>query len=670
MDKTAYSYKEYLRDIDNITHLHISYNEEFIPQKLKQLKGLTLGHTDYTVLPDWLQELTNLESLEIGGSNITSLPDWLVELKNLKIVRLPSARLKAIPPVVHQMKQLEELSFYNNALETFPAQLELPNLKHFDLSYNALLENRMVLDALMYLPKLASYVLPHTMSLKYSYGKENPEVYYFDKFFATLCKKRLSLLDKDLVHPEALKVLCWLFRKEMDVVQKIAPTIVYTALNASFSTYRKMVLEYFSSHQLVPPETLYQKRLFIAGKLTVKKKNYAEWLEDTGAILDQKIGPATDYIVLGEKPGKSLAQIFPYQEKVIVERMVWDLKDTAYLKHEAPEVSQNLQELLQNPAVENLEIALQIMEIGGMPTHLVEEIVALMLFHTSNNIRKKAKLIFDRYLTQHLSLEAQQLLQKKAYRIKEDKKVSQYLRALALATDWDIDILAYATYRASGKEQAQGLCLMSSKVSICVIRDYINRYEELEFKPHNQLVSGLYLEHLPPAITEISKEVETIRLEGFKFKEEEYLKLKGFKHLIINIERSAKIPYSIFSNTQLERLELTAYRVKKLSALIGNLTALKQLRLSLFSATTLPREFKNLQELQKLTLSLAEADIPLCIAELKGLEYWFMGNPVSNFPKELEQLTQLKSLNIKAAEQCPPEDLARLKAFEQKIKSK
>ena len=670
MKKTAYSYKEYLHDIDNITHLHISYNEEFIPEKLKSLKSLTLGHTDYTTLPNWLQILTNLEALEIGGSNITSLPNWLPQLTNLKVFRFHSSRLKAIPTIINQLKQLEELSFYNSSLEEFPPQLELPNLKHFDLSYNALLDNRTVLDALMHLPKLESYILPHTMSLQYSYGKANPDVYYFDKFFTTLCKKRASLLDKDQVHPEALIALCWLFKKETDALQNRSPSIMYTALNASFAKYRKMVLEYFNAHPLFLPKALYQKQVFIAGKLTVKKKNYTEWLEDTGAILGKKIDSSIDYIILGEKPGKNLAQVFPYQDKVIFERMVWDLKDTAYLKHEAPEVTENLQDLLQNPAVENLEIALQIMEIGGMPTHLIEEVVGLMLFHTDNKIRKKAKLIFDRYLTQHLSVEAQQLLQKQAYRIKEDKKITQYLRNLAKATNWDLDILAYATYRASGKTQAQGLCLMSSKISICVIRDYINRYEEIEFVPHNYLANGLYLEHIPPAVVDISKEVETIKLQGFKFKEEEYLKLNGFKRLTINLENSAKIPYSIFSNTQLERLDLTAYRVKKLSALIGNLKALKQLRLFLLNTTTLPRELENLKQLKKLTLSIAETKIPACIAELNTLEYWFMGSPVTNFPKELEQLTQLKSLNIEASKQCPTGDAERLKLFVKKIKGR
>ncbi len=670
MKKTAYSYKEFIRNIDVTTHLHISYNEEFIPQKLKTLTGLTLGHTDYVELPSWLQVLTNLEELEIGTSNLSTLPDWLPQLKNLKVLRLQSARLKSLPAIIHQMKQLEELDLSNNILEKFPSHLELPHLKKIDLSYNTLLDNKIILDTLMQLPKLVSYALPSKMSLRYSYGRKNPDVYYFDKFFAALCKKRSTLLYKNQVHPQAIKSLCWLFQKKFSAVQEIAPTILYTALHANTSQYRKMVLEYLYKYPLNTPKTLYKKRLAIVGKLTVKRSEYTAWLEDTGAILDKKIGPFTDFIVLGEKPGKQLEQVIPYQEKVIVEQMVWDLKETPYLQYQMPEVTQNLQELLQNPAIENLEIALQMMELGGMPPHLVEEIVALMLFHTNNSIRKKATLIFNRYLTQHLSIETQKLLQKQAYRIKEDKKITQFLRELARSSGWDLDLLAYATYRASGKTQAQGLCLMSSKVSICVIRDYINRYEELEFKPHNRLVNGLYLEHIPPAVEEISKEVSTIRLKGHRFKEEDYLKLKGFKHMILNIEGSTKIPYSIFQNTQLEKLDLTAYRIRKLSALIGNLTHLKELKLFLINVTTLPKELRKLQKLKRLTLSIAETNVPLCIGELSALEYWFMGNPITNFPKELEQLNNLKSLNVKTSNQCPPKDAKRLKKFIEKVKAR
>lgn len=655
MKKTA-SYKDYIQNEEGITHLYLYDKDNIAPEKLTQLKGLIINHTKHTELPKWIQSLTNLEELDISYSKITSLPDWLPQLKNLKVLRFNYCDLQEMPLIINEMKQLEELSL-EYSLEKLPNQLELPELKSLNLVGSEYLEDQLFLDSLIRLPRLEVLNIDTSM-------------YDFEKFFTTLCKKRFALVNKSNIPPEALTALCLIFLKKFDALQKIDRPLIYTLLNTGSALYRKITLEYLTSQQSNLPQTLFQKQVFILGKLTVKKEDYANWLEDTGAILDKKISPSTDYIILGEKPGKKLEQVFPYEKKVILEQAVWNLKKTPYLANEAPEITQNLKELLQNPVVENLEIALQIMETGGMPSHLIEEIVGIMLFHKNNKTRKKAQLIFDRFSTQKLSVKAQNLLKENIYRIKDDKKVTQYLRNLALATNWDIDILAHATYRASNKEQAQGLCLMSPKVSIHVIRDYINYYNQIEFKPHTGLANGLYLEHIPPAVEEISKEIEEIYLKDFKFKDEDYLKLNGFKRLHLDFGHNRKIPDSIFSNTQVEQLNLTAYRVKTISPLIGKLIRLKKLNLSLLHATTLPKEFGNLQELKQLTLALSidkAIEIPLCISQLSALEYWYMSYPVNNFPKAFEQLTFLKKLIIEVSDTCSTEDKSRLEKLRKKL---
>jgi len=151
------------------------------------------------------------------------------------------------------------------------------------------------------------------------------------------------------------------------------------------------------------------------------------------------------------------------------------------------------------------------------------------------------------------------------------------------------------------------------------------------------------------------------------------LKLHGFKHLKLDFKYRRKIPDSIFSHTQIERLELTAYRVKKLSKLIGKLTMLKDLNLYLSNVTTLPKEFGKLQQLKKLYLSMSskiEIEIPLCISELSALESWHMSYTVINFLKEFEQLTALNYLKIKISENCSTEDREHLEKLLEKIKSK
>jgi len=672
MKKIAYSYKDFLQmEDDEITHLTISSEEEFDPANLTKLKSLSLNFRDFEQLPEWFKELKDLENLEMIYCKVKQLPDWFASLSRLKVLNLQNALFTEIPSAILKLENLEELDLSYGKLERMPSGFKLPQLKKVKLVTYSELKNREALDALMFLPSLEEYELPRTMSLKYSYGKANPDVYYFHKFFRTLCKKRNALRTKDGLHQEAIEALCWLFKQQKKELDKIDVTVFYSLLNCSVSKYREMAISHLSSISNGKKEKIDGKKLFVLGKLKVKKAEQAEWIAETGATLEKKFNAKVDYVVLGENPKAKLQEVLDIGVNILMEKDVWEIKDSAYLMEEVPEVTENLKDLLQNPDPINLDLALQLMEQGGMPGDVIEELIALMLFHTNNKIRKKSKIIFNRYLSIDLPENTKKALAKQAYRIKDDKKVTKFLEELVRDTILDLDILAYGVYRASGKQQAQGLCLSLPYASSKVIRDYVNKYGVLDLKPHTRLASGLFLERLPAAIEELAKEGGRIRLDDLKFKDEkEYLRLKGFKELNLKLWSIRKLPATIFSNPALEKLDITAPKIKKLDPAIGNLSNLVNLTMYMTGLTKLPKEIGKLKNLRRLNLSLKEGDVPEFIFNQKNLESLYMGSDVTNFPKAFERLKKLKSLTMYAAKSCSFEEQERLDTFKKVVQAR
>ncbi|MCP4437500.1 MAG: hypothetical protein GY810_00865 [Aureispira sp.] len=672
MKTKAYSYKEFLNNIDTVTELHISYNEEIVPSKLKSLTHLHFGYSQFEKLPVWIRDLKKLEGLSIQHSKLTDLPSWLVELSNLKKLEIPNCPLTKIPEVLLNMEQLEELNLDDTQLQSMPKDFALPNLKHISLGYNYKLSNGDVLDALAQLPRLESYELPSSMSLKYSYGKANPDVYYFDRFLRILSKKRKILLEKDHLEHSHMQALYAIFKQDEKELSATKIRLFYELLNCTVNKYREMVLEHLSSTNKGAKTIIKGKKLFVLGKLKVKRADQEDWLAETGAILSKKLTKDIDYVVLGEKPKAKLHEVLKSEIPILIEKDVWDIKDSAYLMDESPQMASNLSNLLQNPSSENVEIALQIMEQGGMPKDIIEEMIGLMLFHSDANLRKRIKIIFDRYLSVELPNATKKLLAKQAYRIKDDKKITAYLQDIVKDTSFDIGRLAYTVYKASNKQQAQGLCLSTPKISNLVIEDYIDKNGRLELKPHKRLANGLHLDRLPAAIEELIQENKITRLEIDKSQNNlslklkgDFLRLKGLKRLRLNLGFQRELPDSLFSNTDLEELELSAYSIKKLPKEIGNLQNLKRLDIYVRKVSTFPKEMEALTKIKKISMTMGSSNFPSFIPKSKGLERLYISTPINSLPKEMEMLTKLRYISVKLTKDCSFEDQGRLEKLKE-----
>lgn len=667
---TAFSYKEYQELVTEgitVAHLHLDLAHEYDYSTFLQLPQLSILGSDASFkLPSWLKAMPNLNALEIN-MHLTELPDWFVELSTVTHLTLQAYDLEPFPDVLLNMHQLESLHLYLPDLQNFPPKLQLQNLTQLTLEDCADVEFRLLLDSMAHLPKLATYKLPQNMSLKYSYGKANPDVYYFDKFLAKLCKNRHKLLDKG-IGQEAVLVLPYLHKKREAYLAQIHPNLFYELLNSPVMEYRQLALDYLNQ-QTREPIALMDKKVAILGKLTIKHKERITWLEETGAVAQKKIEPDTNYVLLGVSVGiNQWKTIVESQLPIILEQDVWNAKEEGYLQDTSdPVMSDNLSSLLLHEDESNISIALEMMENGGVPTNLEEVLVGVMLFQPNGKIRKKAKTIFDRHINHPLPNLTQNLLERQAYRLKDDKKVTTYLRDLVKETHWNLEQLALTVYQVSKKEQAQGLCLMLPNASKTIIDDYINHRGILTLQPHTRLDKGLYLETLPACI-EIFCQREQSALDfkpTYKIADDEFLRLKGLKEFRIDLQYTRKIPDSIFEITSLHTLELVAYRATKLSPNIGQLTQLVKLDLTLPYIKKLPKELHNITQLKHSTLYLPDHfEFPDFILQQKQLEQLWVSNPVNSLPSSIEDLKHLKYLHVESNEQWSEEDKKRLQAIQ------
>lgn len=467
---------------------------------------------------DWLANFTHLEHLNLENysrswgvvptesleQQLTASKEnsWLTRLTKLKQLHLKNVGLEAIPREILTMDQLEELYLKKNPIKHFPSQFTNPNLRKLEFDIDDLeekkdcIDQRQFLNTILHLPALEEYDFQPRLKLKYGYGKANPDVYYFDKFLLSLCKKRNTLIHKDVLDQSHIELLCHLFREEQELLKQANKEAFYQILNSSVAKYRTLVLDYLNEEKRHLPN-LQGKKVFILGKLKVVKADQEEWIAEIGAVLEKHFSSNIDYVLLGEKPGNKLSTILDAKVPILLEQDIWNLKDSAYLMNESSPAGNHLSDLLQSFAPENLEIVFQIMDKGGVPKEVLEEVIAIMLYHKDRQMRKRAKILFDRFASTDFSKEQLLLLNKSVYRIKEDKKTSLFLHQLIQCTSLNLDRLAYAVYRYSNKKHAQGLCLSTPGLCSKILPDYLDG-DKLKLKLHDSLsTSDLYLERIP-----------------------------------------------------------------------------------------------------------------------------------------------------------------------------
>jgi Leucine-rich repeat (LRR) protein len=640
--KEEQAYRKYFYN-ENYSYFYLSHNlisyviekqEDFNQISLDVLREVPCLHLYYKQaldLPPILKDLGQLESLVISYPENFIVPEWFGKMDQIKKLKIVSPMVCGDVSLLFSFSNLNILDLRECKLEVLPKEFILPNIQELYLSESGFMAKDL-LAVLEELPLLEKYELSKELTLKYSEGKEDPDLYNFNRFYSVLCKNRYKLYSKDGFSIDEIRIMCALFKKDNDSLQKVTLKQFYRLLNCSVKKYRELILQYLNDRFAASTEDFSGKKIYVAGTLSVPKKEYKPLVEETGGHYVTKPDLYVDYIVLGEKPGKYLDIAMDSDAKVVIERIVWNSKDTAYLQKENNSGSAaSLEEMLQSSQSEQREIAFQIMEQGGVPEGVMESVIAIMLFHPNKKVRSRAATIFNRYNTVEFSDNSQKLLTKSFAAVKDDKKITTTLKELVNGTPLDISRLSYTVYLISEKLKAIGLCLTIPGVSEKVMIDYTvngslnfsdtlttSRYKSGNYTSYC-IGEDIKLSALPIDIEQVVKKVEDLNYD-YKIDVKDIPRLKGLRSLSVHTK---KYFYDFFT-IGLEKLSWY-YSGKKLPEdIFPDSCTLKSFSFSGFYITAFPSTVCKLENLEYLYLSISEAEVSLeelhSLIELKKLK--------------------------------------------------
>lgn len=333
-----------------------AFDSSLLHQQLKNIKILYLSGDGYSKVPEQIFQLTNLDNLRISSFSSSILPvdiGNLVKLRSFGIEQIP---LKSIPQSIGEMLNLENLDISGTKIKSLPSSiLQLKKLRNFNA------EKRLKPTLIMrFLKKLKEHKLPISLH----------EVAY-DYLF--LHKSRLKFLSKfDL----------------------------FTLLNFPFQQLENNVRNHILNHHNLglkntplKPETY----LAILGKTNLNFKKIKPHLKN----ISKKITPQTTHVVLGKLPGE--IENLASRDFVFVRESDLNLwvqqQENPYLLSSSEAEVDNLSRLLLSFQEENIEIVLQILGTGGVPTILLTDLV--IVFKKLKTGRQKRAI--RKLLSLHLS---------------------------------------------------------------------------------------------------------------------------------------------------------------------------------------------------------------------------------------------------------------------------
>ena len=104
-----------------------------------QLKRLSFGNNQITLLPEWLGDFRELEWLHLSNNSLSLLPDFVFQFSHLKTLFLYNIHLSSLSPKISNLNSIEYLRLGYNELTELPTSLaQLEHLKTLNLDDNPL----------------------------------------------------------------------------------------------------------------------------------------------------------------------------------------------------------------------------------------------------------------------------------------------------------------------------------------------------------------------------------------------------------------------------------------------------------------------------------------------------------------------------------------------------
>lgn len=390
-----------------LENLDLSNNElATLPVEIsrcQQLRRLNLNRNKLAKLPEFANAFKYLIQFDAGSNYLNRLPAWLQACTRVETINLAGNRLRSLPGFLSELPRLSKFDAAGNILRKWPA---LPNtLTTLNLSNNPISS---IPADIGRLTKLEALYLDQTKLSRL------PTQFKFLQALETLSAKDVLLQapPKSLFAMHHIKHIDGLLTpKEADIVRtlwktvrkipqsgKLLPIIYQVAKGRKEALSKVSVrgllllhqhedLEFLIRNELFrrsreQPEQALQagKVLYCAGETAFDLSTLAARMEKQGLRLVNRPGSDTTHILLGKHPESfpalSKRNLIFINEQALTQFLDYTEQRPLAL-NPTPEVVANLRQLLLHKEPANIEIALRMMETGGVPKNLLNELLVL-----------------------------------------------------------------------------------------------------------------------------------------------------------------------------------------------------------------------------------------------------------------------------------------------------
>lgn len=384
----------------SLTELHLEFSSSFdkssIENQLQNIKKLSISGNKNTLFPKEIFQLTKLSELRIRNFDCRNLDDSIGNLIHLRYVLFDNAKLEDLPANFEKLNKIEWLYFHKTPLKKLPEViLKLENLRQFKSN-----SKKITAQVLDFIAKSKTYTLPYFLRVAaYQIGTND-------------LSSLPNLSKKDLFY-----LLNFRFR------------------NTEANVLNHIVNHYNLGLKNYPLNS--ETYLTILGKTNLNLKKVRQQIKNT----TQKITAHTTHIVLGKLPGEieNLAsQNFVFVRENELNRWL-QTQEKPYLFNDSEAEIENLSKLLRTFQPQNIDIALQILESGGVPESILTDLVIVF----KKLAPCKQKRAIRKLLAINLSEKALKVVTLKTGLLKKDNLIIK-IRNLAQGTELDGEKIAAA----------------------------------------------------------------------------------------------------------------------------------------------------------------------------------------------------------------------------------
>ncbi len=357
------AFSEKITDLKNLESLSITNSKiTEIPtffKKLTQLKELDFSTNDIKELPFLLSEMPNLNKLVLNGNKKLLIDKIFGNKNNLRELELIACNLKNIPDSILNCEKLEKINLFANKLELLSEKiLQLPNLLEIDIDKNPFCK---------------------TTELKTSTTVNN----LLDSFKKRNLPTKLQMLELALIQnrTETLKTA-----KKEDLL---------ACLYVGNAPIRRNALTALENHIKTPFSLKSEKENTIISVLGdvagIKITALTNFFKEKEYKIISKITDQTTHICIGEQPKIALETILEAISKqkitLVLPKHLKDfqqLLEKPYLLEVSEEMTNNIADLLKSENLDNQQLAIQMMDVGGIPDEILYILVLMIMGNASS----------------------------------------------------------------------------------------------------------------------------------------------------------------------------------------------------------------------------------------------------------------------------------------------